>query len=77
MAEPQGNLFGLIPYDFRTPTLDRTRERLWDPGEERFLVPTLFGVGRTVNLRSAPRHPFQAGLLLSLVLWRMRARRSR
>lgn len=77
MAKPNGKIFGLIPYDFRLPTPARARERLWNAGDERFLVPTLFGVGWTANLRSAPRHPFQAGLLLALILLRVRARRNR
>lgn len=76
VANPQGKIFGLIPCDLRTPTPGRARERSWNPEDERFLVPTFFGMGWTANLRNAPHHPFQAGLLLALILWRMRARRS-
>ena len=36
---------------------------------EGFIVPTIFGAGWTVNLRSATRHPLQAGIFTALVLW--------
>lgn len=77
MARPNGTILGFIPYDFRLPTLERVRKTLWNAREERFIVPTIFGVGWTVNLRSAPRHPLQAGLLLALILWRLRSGRGR
>ncbi len=38
-----------VPYDFRLPTLERVRDRLWSPDDERLLVPQVFGVGWTVN----------------------------
>ena len=68
---PHGKILGLIPYDVRYPSLTRLRERLWNPRDGRFLVPTFFGVGWTVNLRSAPRHPLQASMLAAFVLWRI------
>jgi Family of unknown function (DUF5808) len=46
-----GLIAGRIPYDLRPPTLTRVRERLWNTGDRRILVPTVFGVGWTVNLR--------------------------
>jgi hypothetical protein len=69
-----GKIFGLVPYDFRTPSLVRMGERLWNARDERFIVPTIFGVGWSVNLRSAPRHPLQALLLAAVIFWRLRAR---
>ena len=66
-----GRILGLVPYDLRVPTLARTRERVWNAGDERFFVPTVFGAGWTVNLRSAPRHPLQALLLAAFILWRI------
>ncbi len=72
-----GKIFGLVPYDLRAPTLARLRERLWNAGDARFLVPTVFGVGWTVNFRSAPRHPAQALLLAAFVLWRLAGKRGR
>lgn len=76
MAKSHGKIFGLIPYDFRAPTLARAGETFWNAEDERFLVPTFFEVGWTVNLRSAPRHPLQVLLLAALVIWRLHTRRS-
>lgn len=45
-----GRVAGRIPYDLRPPTVARVRERLWNPAEHRVLVPTVFGVGWTINL---------------------------
>ncbi len=71
MTKSHGEIFGLVPYDFRPPSLARARETFWNTEDERFLVPTMFGVGWTVNLRSAPRHPWQALLLAASVTWRL------
>ena len=70
-----GKIFGLLPYDFRPPTLTQLRRTLPNRGDERFLVPIFFGVGRSINVRSVPRRPLQALLLDALTLWRLRARR--
>lgn len=70
-----GKIFGLLPYDFRPPTLARLRRTLWNKGDERVLVPIFFGAGWSVNLRSVPYHPLQALLLAALIIWRLRARR--
>ncbi len=56
--EKSGKVLG-IPYDFRKPTLERIRERMWNPEDERVIVPRVFGVGWTLNLaqlkkKSAP-----------------------
>lgn len=75
MAASHGRILGLVPYDLRAPSLERVRDRLWNERDERFLVPIIFGVGWTLNLRSAPRHPFQALLVAAVILWRLRARR--
>ncbi len=48
----QGAVAGFVPYDFRMPTLDRVKERLWNPQDRRVLVPTVFGVGWAVNFAS-------------------------
>jgi hypothetical protein len=62
-------MLGLVPYDFRVPSFRRIREILWDAEDPRFVVPTFFGLGCTLNLRSAPRHPFQALLLVAFIWW--------
>ena len=41
---------GFIPYDFRLPTPGRFRERVWNPSDDRILMPQVFGVGWTINL---------------------------
>jgi hypothetical protein len=75
VAGSHGEIFGLLPYDFRPPILACLRRTLWNRGDERFLVPIFFGVDWSVNLRSAPRHPLQALLLAALILLPLRARR--
>ena len=58
-----GKIFGLAPYGMGPPSLARLRRTLWNRVDRRFLVSIFFGVGWSVNLRSAPRHPLQALLL--------------
>jgi hypothetical protein len=45
-----GEVAGFVPYDFRKPTLERVRERLWAPDDPHLFTPHVFGVGWTVNL---------------------------
>ncbi len=45
-----GRVAGVVPYDLRIPTLERLRATFWNPDNPRVLVPTLFGVGWSVNL---------------------------
>jgi hypothetical protein len=44
-----GKVVDFVPYDLRPPTVERLKDRLWNPSDPRVLVPTLFGVGWTVN----------------------------
>jgi uncharacterized protein DUF5808 len=44
-----------VPYDFRPPTLERVRRRLWAPEDPHLLVPRVLGVGWTVNLARVVR----------------------
>ena len=46
----EGAVGGIVPYDFRMPTLARARSRWWNTDDERLFVPQVFGVGWTVNL---------------------------
>jgi hypothetical protein len=46
----EGAVAGIVPYDFRMPTLERARSRWWNTEDERVFVPQVFGVGWTVNL---------------------------
>lgn len=47
-ARPQGTFLGM-PYDFRVPTVERWKARMWSPGGP-MLMPHLFGWGYTFNL---------------------------
>jgi uncharacterized membrane protein len=44
-----GELFGVIPYDFRMPDVERAKRRTWNPRSSRILTPRTFGVGWSVN----------------------------
>jgi hypothetical protein len=46
----EGAVAGIVPYDFRVPTLERARSRWWNTDDDRVFVPQVFGVGWTVNL---------------------------
>ena len=45
----EGTVVGVVPYDFRMPTIERARSRWWNPDEPRLFVPQVFGLGWTVN----------------------------
>ena len=45
-----GELFGIIPYDFRVPDVERAMRQIWNPQSARILTPRTFGVGWSVNL---------------------------
>jgi hypothetical protein len=45
-----GRVLGLVPYDFRKPTVERVKARWWNPGDARLFTPRVFGVGWSVNL---------------------------
>jgi len=39
-----------VPYDLRTPTVDKLRRAVWDPDNPNVVGPPPFGVGWSVNL---------------------------
>jgi len=45
-----GKVGGVIPYDFRVPTVDRFRSAYWDPASDRVFSDRVFGVGWAVNV---------------------------
>ena len=45
-----GTVAGVIPYDFRPPTLNRIRQSVWAPDDRLVIKPHAFGVGWTLNL---------------------------
>lgn len=44
-----GKVAGVVPYDLRMPNPRRIREAVWNPANQRLIVPHAFGVGWTVN----------------------------
>jgi hypothetical protein len=46
----QGKVAGVIPYDFRLPTIERLRHGYWNPQGDYIFSEMLFGVGWGVNL---------------------------
>ncbi|ATL68411.1 DUF5808 domain-containing protein [Nocardia terpenica] len=49
VPEPEGKALGL-PYDWRRPTAQRTRSRIWNPDDPRLFTPKSFGWGYGLNL---------------------------
>jgi hypothetical protein len=49
-----GRILG-VPYDYRIPTVARVRASLWNPEDERIIVPLVFGIGWTLNLYQLKR----------------------
>jgi len=50
-----GRVAGLIPYDFRKPTLRRVVHALWAPDNPSLFTDTALGVGWSLNLAQLPR----------------------
>ena len=44
-----GKIAGIVPYDFRIPTIGRFKESYWNPYDRRVLTPEVFGVGWAIN----------------------------
>ena len=57
-GRPTGRLLS-VPYDFRMPSIDRVRDRLWNEDDDRIFTPTVFGAGWSLNLFQLVRK-FQA-----------------
>lgn len=50
-----GKVAGVVPYDFRMPTIERVREAYWDPASDRVFTEKVIGVGWAVNIPVAAR----------------------
>jgi hypothetical protein len=50
-----GKVAGVVPYDFRLPTIDRLRAAYWNPESDVVFTDRVFGVGWAVNLPVAAR----------------------
>jgi uncharacterized membrane protein len=67
----RGKVFGVLPYDFESLSLEKLRDRMWNPASDRILVPQAFGVGWTLNLAALKRrYPPLFWLLIGLVVLR-------
>ena len=49
----EGRVVGVVPYDFRPPTLQRIRDAYWNPHSDRLFSDRVFGVGWAVNMHQA------------------------
>jgi hypothetical protein len=45
-----GKVAGIVPYDFRIPTVDRLRDAYWNPDNDQIFSENVFGVGWAVNI---------------------------
>lgn len=45
-----GRVAGVVPYDFRAPTLERIREAYWNPESDVIFTDRVWGVGWAVNI---------------------------
>jgi hypothetical protein len=50
-----GKVAGVVPYDFRVPTIERIREAYWAPDSDVLFTEKVVGVGWAVNLPVAMR----------------------
>ena len=50
-----GKVAGIVPYDFRLPTLRRLRDAYWAPESDQVFSEHVFGVGWAVNIPVAMR----------------------
>jgi len=44
-----GKVAGIVPYDFRIPTMERLKESCWNPYESRIFTPRPCGIGWAIN----------------------------
>ncbi len=44
-----GRVAGIVPYDFRMPTIEKFLESYWNPYERRVFTPEVFGIGWAIN----------------------------
>lgn len=45
-----GKVAGVVPYDFRVPTIERLKQAYWDPDSDVVFSEHAWGVGWAVNL---------------------------
>jgi Family of unknown function (DUF5808) len=49
MAKDRRGSFLGMPYDWRKPTVERSRERKFNPDDRRVFTPKSYGWGYTIN----------------------------
>jgi len=50
-----GRVAGMVPYDFRVPTLAKIRKAYWNPDSDRVFSEHVVGVGWAINIPTAGR----------------------
>ena len=50
-----GKLLGVVPYDFRMPSIERLRQAYWNPRSPKLFTDRPVGVGWSVNIPTAMR----------------------
>ncbi len=50
-----GKVAGVVPYDFRIPTIERLREAYWNPDSDVVFTERVWGVGWAVNIPTFTR----------------------
>ena len=50
--EWHGKVANFVPYDFRLPTVERLREKLWNSEDPRIFTEHVFGVGWAINFHT-------------------------
>jgi hypothetical protein len=54
MENEQKTFLGM-PYDWRPPTWERFKQRVWNPDDHRIFTPRVYGVGWTINIYEVAR----------------------
>jgi hypothetical protein len=50
-----GKVAGVVPYDFRLPTMDRLKQAYWNPRSPKVFTARPLGVGWAINFPTALR----------------------
>jgi hypothetical protein len=50
-----GRLLGVLPYDFRMPTLEGLRQAYWNPRSPKLFTDRPLGIGWAINIPTALR----------------------
>jgi hypothetical protein len=70
-----GKVAGIVPYDFRVPTIEKLRGAYWSPDEDRIFSEEVVGVGWAVNIPTAARKISEIVSQYADASARLRARR--